>query len=83
MAYEQHVVTLPPPSGSQNTPLSSGVGFFHDFVTQSPTFEVSIDACEWQTSVPQFENDVGAGEEGGKDARELRHMSRIPRLGRW
>lgn len=57
--------------------------FFHDFVTQSLTFEVPIDACERQSGVPELEDDVGAGEQGGKDPSELRHVSRIPRLRRW
>jgi hypothetical protein len=47
-------------------------------VTQSLTFEVSIDACEWQAGVPQLEYDVSAIEQGGQHARESSHMTRIP-----
>jgi hypothetical protein len=50
----------------------------HNFVTQSPTFEVSIDACEWQSGVPQLEYHVSASEQDGQHAREARHMTRIP-----
>lgn len=50
----------------------------HNFVTQSLTFEVSIDACEWQSGVPQLEYHVSASEQDGQHAREARHMTRIP-----
>jgi hypothetical protein len=50
----------------------------HDFVTQSLTFEVSVDACEWQSGVPQLENHVSASEQDGQHAREARHMTRVP-----
>jgi len=50
----------------------------HDFVTQSLTFEISIDAREWQSGVPQFEYHVSASEQGRQHAREPRHMTRIP-----
>lgn len=58
-----------------------GVGrevLLHDFVTQSLTFEVSINACEWQPGVPQLEYHVSASEQGRQHARESRHMTRIP-----
>jgi hypothetical protein len=58
-----------------------GVGrevLLHDFVTQPLTFEVSINACEWQPGVPQLEYHVSASEQGRQHARESRHMTRIP-----
>jgi hypothetical protein len=32
----------------------------------SLTFEVSVDACQWQTSVPQLEDDVSARKRVGR-----------------
>ena len=52
-------------------------------MTQSLTFEGSIDACEWQSCVPKLEDHVSAREQGWEDASESRHMTRIPRLRRW
>jgi hypothetical protein len=64
MAYEQHVGGLAPPPlrvvALKTHRYRRRGGSFHDFVTQSLTFEVSIDACEWESSVPQLENDVRA-----------------------
>jgi len=83
MAYEQHV-KLRREGRAVNTPLSSAweeVMFHHDFVTQSITrltLEIFVDACEWQSSIPQLEDDVGSGEQGWKYARELSHVPRIP-----
>ena len=50
----------------------------HDVVTQSLTFEISIDACEWESCVPQFEDHVSASEQGREHARESGHMTGIP-----
>jgi len=44
----------------------------------SLTLKVFVDAREWQTSVPKFEDDVCAFQQAGEDARKLRHVSRIP-----